>query len=732
MSSWDPGALEFRRDSSIGTLFSIAGSEATVALAAGAPHGVALNSGHPTPFPRINSFVLFPMESGSVVGIVTSMRVDNAGMPRGLHDAGLIDLPFDTRKMTVSLVGTLVRTGDWIPSEESGSGTYCMQRGVLAFPSVGDSVVLPTAEQLASIVQSRSDSSCVRLGIAPLAGRAPVYVDPNRLFGRHLAVLGNTGSGKSCSVAGLIRWSLESASDALVNGVARPNARFIVLDPNGEYSPAFQDMGNRVRHFRVALPGEDMVENPLWVPAWLWNSEEWGVFSQASTKTQKPLLTEALKGLRAGAAAEAQPAVRCRYRMRGFLKAIERRMALTPVEAGKFPEKLGLGNELQVLRQESQDHIDSEQFGAETVSALGEVQDLADSILNTNGFDYNGQRGCNLVPEVQMTQLRDALVSVVATLPVQSPGSGVTSDAPIPFNPLDMSPYLETLASLEPSADVSQYISSLVMRIQLMLNDDRLAAVAIPENGDGLVEWLRDFIGADNAQNGEVAILDLSLVPSEVVHLLVAVISRVVFEALQRYRRSKQEVLPTVLVLEEAHNFVKAGRAEGENPSAAACAQIIERIAREGRKFGLGLVLSSQRPVEISPTVLSQCNTFLLHRLVNDRDQELVRRLVPDALGGILQELPSLPTRMGLLVGWAAEVPTLVEVRALQESQRPRSADPDFWNVWTGAAPRALDWEALAAEWQAVEPVTGETIIEMSDDPELAPVDQPDLDEPPF
>ena len=104
-------------------------------------------------------------------------------------------------------------------------------------------------------------------------------------------------------------------------------------------------------------------------------------------------------------------------------------------------------------------------------------------------------------------------------------------------------------------------------------------------------------------------------------------IARIVFEALQRYVKLNGVALPTVLVMEEAHTFIKRYREEVENQDAAGiCCQVFERIAREGRKFGLGLVLSSQRPSELSPTVLSQCNTFILHRISNDRDQDLVHR----------------------------------------------------------------------------------------------------------
>jgi len=133
---------------------------------------------------------------------------------------------------------------------------------------------------------------------------------------------------------------------------------------------------------------------------------------------------------------------------------------------------------------------------------------------------------------------------------------------------------------------------------------------------------------------------------------------------------------------------------------------VFERIAREGRKFGLGLVLSSQRPSELSPTVLSQCNSFLLHRISNDRDQELVQRLVPDSLRGLLRELPLLPSQSAILLGWATELPVMVRVDDLPKSQQPHSDDPAFWDVWTGrdaegkVVERSADWKAIAEDWQ--------------------------------
>jgi DNA helicase HerA-like ATPase len=215
-------------------------------------------------------------------------------------------------------------------------------------------------------------------------------------------------------------------------------------------------------------------------------------------------------------------------------------------------------------------------------------------------------------------------------------------------------------------------------------------------------DWLETYVGADGASNGNVAVIDLSLIPSEIVHIVVSVLARLVFEALQRYRRKNDgETLPTVLVLEEAHNFVKGvGSSDTETWSASdLCRDVFERIAREGRKFGLGLLVSSQRPSELSPTLLAQCNTFLLHRIVNDADQRLVSKLVPDSVGGLLRELPSLPARHAVLLGWAAPIPILVEMRDLPKAHQPRSADPAYWDVWIGERDRPVDWQAIVGAW---------------------------------
>jgi DNA helicase HerA-like ATPase len=324
-----------------------------------------------------------------------------------------------------------------------------------------------------------------------------------------------------------------------------------------------------------------------------------------------------------------------------------------------------------------------------------------EAIATTASRVVNSRRSGIYFNDFAVTDLesvRRVIDSLVPTLPDIGNAAPINEDAPLFFDVKLLAEHLERVAT-EQGGSLAGFISTLGLRIRGMLADHRLGDVIGRDPPASFEKWLEDYVGANGASNGPLAIVDLSLIPSEVVHIVVSVLARVIFEALQRYRRFHRTglSLPTVLVLEEAHTFVRRGR-DDDGPAATPvqlCREAFERIAREGRKFGLGLVLSSQRPSELSPTVLAQCNTFILHRIVNDADQNLVARLVPDNVGGLLRELPSLPSRQAILMAWAAPIPVLVDVEELPENQRPQSADPDFWDVWTLAKKREVEWGAI-------------------------------------
>lgn len=686
----------------IGSIDFVSPDEIKVLLDIEAPDNVALNTGTPRPFPRINGYVLVPSDEGYLVAQVEWITIERSQYPKrkGMQDFGLVDLPYPLRKMSLNPLGGLSYEG-----QHDGKERYTFRRGVEAYPTVGDPVLLPTQCQLRAIVES-GDNRRVKIGISPLAANAEVKIDPDRLFGRHLAVLGNTGSGKSCSVAGLIRWSLEEARKA--RDGTDPNARFIVLDPNGEYSKAFDGLG-KVRVFAVEPNHASGIEQ-LQVPLWFWNSAEWSAFTQASARAQRPTLIQALRAVRDGAVeAAATPS----HDMRRFLRTL---VSVIQIEraAGRpwanFPHPK---NFFEKIKKWQEGLENDASFSADESAALTAVRDKISAFTNARTGQY---------PTYEFTRPEiDEFLGLAKAAHAAFGGSDtdimpIDADVPRAFTGDQLLRSVEANAEL---LNVSEYVETMLMRIRTILSDSRMKTITGDTSEVTLDGWLTNYIGDNQASNGTVTVIDLSLVPAEVVHIVTAVIARMTLEALQRYRKLNHgKTLPTVLVMEEAHTFIKRYKDDAENQnSAAICCQVFEKIAREGRKFGLGLVLSSQRPSELSPTVLSQCNSYLLHRISNDRDQELVHKLVPDNLRGLLRDLPSLPSRHAILLGWASELPVLVQMNALPDGQRPKSDDPDFWAVWSGkkqddtgqnaAVDRNVDWKTIADDWQQIASVQG-------------------------
>jgi hypothetical protein len=691
--------IEFAAAQVVGTVESVSPREIMVQLESAAPQATALNAGHVQRFPRINGWVLIPSEVGYLVGTVTWIGIERAGYSRqtARSDQTLVELPFPHRRMSVTPLGTLRWRGD-----TPGDAAPELLRGILSYPSVGEGVLVPTSQQAQAIARGDSGARVV-IGTSPLAGDVQVRIDPDKLFGRHLAILGNTGSGKSCTVAGLIRWCLESAAlDAANSGdsdrtSAAPNARFIVLDPNGEYSSSFVDLPN-TRVLNIAVDPDDGDTSTFKVPAWMWNSDEWSAVLSARPGVQRPVLHEALRSLRGGTSAAPTPAETTDRLVRGYHIRL-REMANAGLAGFQgWPGRENFGSALDLcladLGAQDLDHLNGNDLATTLITRLRAAAD---------GSRYQTAAGATRYSDFSNATVQSvmaAYAAVVALLPDQNalPG-GVNIDAPLAFNDQELADHLEFLSSDTRYSGNAQHIAPMIVRLRSLLGDERIRPIISTDGGQSLQEWLGQFLG-DGAPGGTVTVINLSLVPTDVLHTCVSVVARVVFEALQRYRKHHRTELPTVLVLEEAHTFISGHSLDLDSPTSRyMCRTVFERIAREGRKFGLSLVLSSQRPSELSPTVLAQCNSFLLHRLVNDTDQALVKRLVPDALGELLGELPSLPSRQAILLGWASLLPILVQIGEVASEHRPQSNDPQFWDVWRGADTRPDDWTEVLDDW---------------------------------
>jgi hypothetical protein len=473
----------------IGTVESVSPSEIRVVLEPNAPQTTALNTGVPTGFPRINGYVLIPNETGAVVGLVVWLGVERSQFPKrtGLKDFGLVDLPFPLRKISLTPLGTLRAS----KRNRSGENAYRLERGVSAFPSVGDAAQLPTAEQLRSIIEaSNEEDRRVKIGTSPLAANAAVTIDPDKIFARHLAVLGNTGSGKSCTVAGIIRWSLEKArneraqllkaavdlakrlddpekeSEALRKHGGPPNARFIILDPNGEYSSAFADDPN-VRRFRVP-PVKDPFR-PLLLPAWMWNSHEWCAFTEASSKVQRPILMRALRELRVIGDGEREDADAVPLRLRRFYHSLIKDKSQGPSAYMDFPGKQNFGQKIRALY--------------ESVGVLSENQpEHKECLLTLQGVIW--QVMCSKPPNAQgfypafddrdIENLVDAFDKAIRELPISTERLRVSEDSPVRFDVAELADVIEQIATEQGQV---QFVDTLVLRIRMLLSDERLSAV---------------------------------------------------------------------------------------------------------------------------------------------------------------------------------------------------------------------------------------------------------------
>jgi uncharacterized protein len=196
-----------------------------------------------------------------------------------------------------------------------------------------------------------------------------------------------------------------------------------------------------------------------------------------------------------------------------------------------------------------------------------------------------------------------------------------------------------------------------------------------------------------------VTVVDLSGVPFEVLSITVSLISRLLFEYGYYYKvfrnKSGENInndAPILLVYEEAHKYVPTSELTKYRASKLS----IERIAKEGRKYGVTLLLSSQRPSEISETILSQCSNFIAMRLTNPADQNYVARLLPDTLGDLSSKLPTLGAGEALLIGDAVVMPSIIKIDLCDEA--PSSNDIPYYELWKEEW-KDVDFDTIKKSW---------------------------------
>jgi uncharacterized protein len=229
-------------------------------------------------------------------------------------------------------------------------------------------------------------------------------------------------------------------------------------------------------------------------------------------------------------------------------------------------------------------------------------------------------------------------------------------------------------------------LTRFMARLDAKFQDRRYGFMFQPPADSADYGWLAGLLGrlfaADGAKQG-IKIIDFSEVPSDVLPIVTGVLARLLYNV--QFWMEPAARHPLTIVCDEAHLYLPVR--DAAEAAERRALESFERIAKEGRKYGVSLLVVSQRPSDVSRTILSQCNNFLVLRLTNDQDQSVVKRLIPESMSGITDILPLLDTGEALLLGDSILLPTRIRLDRPDPAHEPISATRQFWTDWAGNQP---------------------------------------------
>ena len=249
--------------------------------------------------------------------------------------------------------------------------------------------------------------------------------------------------------------------------------------------------------------------------------------------------------------------------------------------------------------------------------------------------------------------------------------------------------------NLAPSDKNRQSIESILKKLKVLCSNPQLSFLMKEYStaSPSLETVLHQFVGEQKDKN--LRIIDISGLPNEVAGPLTALVARLLFQYKLWQTREERETDPVLFICEEAHRYVpNQGEAQYKEAQEA-----VRRIAKEGRKYGVGLMLISQRPSDVEATVLSQCNSWIILRLTNSNDQAHVAKFLPDSLVGLTKMLPSLTRREAIFVGEAAALPSRIRINKLLPEQLPDSNDISFVKGWVNEPMETEELKKITDRW---------------------------------
>jgi len=584
----------------LGFVGQVTGSSVNVRQVASVASGLAIINGRTYRIGQVGSFVRIPQGYQDLFGIVSQVGAD--AVPEALRNVE----PHGTRWLSIQLVG-----------ESIGSA---FERGISQHPAINDEVHLVTESDLHRIYGS-AELGQVIVGRLASAESIEARLDLDKLVTRHSTVLGSTGSGKSTTVASILR--AISTSESSENHPVYPSARILLLDIHGEYARALSDVA---KVFRL---NPRKGEEEFFIPFWALGFDELSDFLSGGISDEKAV------------------------HLRDKIAALKKSSLENHPRSGATLESVTVDTPIPFsLKQLWYDLIDQELMTLE-----GDQRDKP-ALLDKGDAD-------KLIQPKYKPWTHGAKVVINQTAP------GIRRQ-------------LDHLRS-----------KLLDHQFDFLLHPGGWEPNLNGEVSKDLDDLLKGWLGHDKS----ITILDLSGVPSTVLIRLIGALLRIIYDAIF-WSRDKSEGgvnRPLLIVMEEAHAYLAEHQREG------LAGQLARRIVKEGRKYGIGAMVVSQRPSEVDDTILSQCGTFIALRLSNFADRTKVQGTVPDNLSGLMEMLPVLRTGEAVITGEATRLPMRVRVTLPPEDKRPDSEDPAVPDRWS--QPRIEEnYGQVVTAWRAQSP----------------------------